>query len=197
MNTRLILSSLYLSVWLFSAFGASNRTETPQLSKRPKVQETISKAVRAGHTAKRDKLQETVQPYVDDLNSLTDGDRVALLKQMALYLAEADSEAEVMGGSGLLGHLKFSNEEKIQAALDLLAEQSPAMQEVVRDGILCTVDRPQGREPDFSPYLPVLRKQKRVSGLLIQYMYEVSPEKAKTFLQRNGITVKTPKQEMK
>lgn len=56
MKIRLILSSLYLSVWLFSACGASDQQETPKLGKCPKVQEAISKAVRAGCTAKSDKL---------------------------------------------------------------------------------------------------------------------------------------------
>lgn len=159
-----------------------------ELKKNQRAQELIKKIAHIGLVENPKAINKKIKPYIDELHSAISGDRIALLKQIVLFLSEADNEEDEMGCIGFYKHLNFSNNEKIQVALDILNKKSLKLDKIVREALLNPIDHTEEGDIDFSVYLPFFHKKKTADlKQLVQYMYELSPEKTKKFLKKHNI----------
>ncbi len=115
---------------------------------------------------------------IESLRSEVDGRRHILILQLALFLSDSDSTEEGMVGTLLLRAFEFTMEEKLLAVLPHLDTEDPSLQKALVE-IMATIDRAESAEPDFRFYEQRLRdSEPGLSGALIRYMYEVSPDAA-------------------
>lgn len=102
--------------------------------------------------------------------------REELLLQIALFLRDAGGTEEAMTGALVLHRLAFTPTEKIAAIVPQLETDDESLRRVF-DDLLSTVDRPEGGDPDFAPYLPLLGGEAPPAGL-VRYLYTVDPGRA-------------------
>lgn len=124
------------------------------------------------------------------LEQAAGGDRSILMAQLAIYLAGAEGTERAMGAALLFDHFGFSPGEIVAVIAPRLDVDDPRCRQTYR-GLLTTVDRPDGGDPDFGPYVEYLRE----AGIdppepLIEYMYGVAPTLALSALAE--VYVKDP-----
>jgi hypothetical protein len=120
----------------------------------------------------------------DDLRAAGEGDRIALLRNLALFLSEARGTEQSMAAALLVDRLEFTPDEKLDAVLPHLDAADTDLRRVLGE-LLGTIDRPDGGDPDFGPYESRLRGRRDDPPVaLVRYMYEVSPEVALASLTR-------------
>jgi hypothetical protein len=191
MKTRIMLPVFAVALGVLSC-DVSHLTKA-RVRPVPGVQQRIAEGSTAICSARQDRLDTELERLVDDLDSLTGGDRVVLLEQCGLaYETAMEAEGNAVGVMGLCGYMikqgLLSEQERIRAALNLMAEGSGWVQRFAREGLLASVDDNEGLSVDFSPFLDVLNSgDTRDVELLMDYMYEVRPEAAEAFLKEHGL----------
>jgi hypothetical protein len=161
----------------------------------PAIQQTIAQAATVAASAPQETLYTDLERLVGDLDSLTGGDRVVLLEQCGLAFETAwEAEGNALGVMGLCGCMikqgLLSEQERIRAALNLMADGSEPVQIFAREGLLASVDGDANDtdEVDVSPFLSVLKTGDAGDvELLVDFMYETRPETAETFLEEHGL----------
>ena len=104
-------------------------------------------------------------------------ERTSLLEQLVIYFARANGTEQSMGSALLLRRLAFTIDEKISAVVPHLDTADASQRRVLHD-VLSTVDRVDGADADFSPYVRLLRAPGVTADRLTFYMYEIDPHKA-------------------
>jgi len=168
-----------LSVWILT-LGLMLATAVPSDPPRdPRFQTKIAEAV-----ASVVRQDEEAPAAVEALRQLGDGEREALLLQLALYVAAAEGTEQSMAGALIAQQLAFTQSEKLDAVLPHMMTAGPRLRRAFTE-LLATIDRPEGGDPDFRTYEERITKAKEAPpDPLILYMFEVSPDAALASMER-------------
>lgn len=141
---------------------------------RPAVQAEIDRAAQASHSGPTG--SPTGDSDLDRLMASVDGDRNALLIQIAIYLSRSPGTRQSMGAALLVARLEIDDGEMLATVIPNLDTRDNRLRAVLYDW-LGSVDRTEGAVADFSIYAPLL-KAGSYPASLVRYLYETDPVRA-------------------
>lgn len=111
-----------------------------------------------------------------------------LVREVVLHSSQAADVKNAMTGGVILGELKLSDRDLVEAVMPLLGSNLPDEVAAARGALEGVEDRSAGRRPDFSTYRAILEERIRAKQELpapfVRYIYEAHPGEALLAMMR-------------